>query len=78
METAMEEITSLAKVRIDTDEQIVNAWAVSAPRDDQAARVAWRSESDPHHSLRNIKYKSLKVVTSKRQDLDQDRHGPAD
>ena len=33
MEATMEEITSLTKVRIDTEEQIVNPWAVSAGND---------------------------------------------
>ena len=34
MEATMEEITSPTKVRIDTEEQIVNPWAVSAGNDD--------------------------------------------
>ena len=33
-ETTMEEIASLTKARVDTDKQIVNTWAASAPGDD--------------------------------------------
>eukprot|EP00959_Pyramimonas_sp_CCMP1952_P028963 607492-Pyramimonas_sp.AAC.1 len=43
-ETTMEDITSLTTVRIDTDEQIVNPWAASAPGDDQGTRE-WRGEA---------------------------------